>query len=106
MSVALPTKPDWGELGPAMRALPNDRWRAFVEFYLLETTANGAKNNYGAQANAARKARFGEPKTTARVGTPPGRARDLPVPNLRCFHCPQDEVTVRRHRRSGSLFAI
>jgi len=55
MSVALPTKPDWGELGPAMRALPNDRWRAFVEFYLLETTANGAKNNYGAQANAARK---------------------------------------------------
>ncbi len=54
---------DWGELGPAMKALPNDRWRAFVEFYVLETFRNGAKNNYGAQARAARAAGFGSPKS-------------------------------------------
>jgi hypothetical protein len=60
-------KPDWGELGPAMRALPNDRWRAFVEFYLLETYRNRHKNNYGPQAAAARKAGFGKPKTTTRA---------------------------------------
>jgi len=54
----LPAQDDWGQLGPAMRALPNNRWRAFVEFYLLETFANVNKNNYGALANAARKAGF------------------------------------------------
>jgi len=61
----VPHDKNWGEgqLGPAMRALPNDRWRAFVEFYLLETYTNGRKNNYGAQAEAARKAGFGTPKT-------------------------------------------
>jgi hypothetical protein len=47
----------WGELGPAMRALPNDRWRAFVEFYLLE------KPGRGAQTAAARRAGFGKPGT-------------------------------------------
>jgi hypothetical protein len=51
-------KEDWGQLGPAMRALPNNRWRAFVEFYLLE------KPGYGAQVNAARRAGFGTAKTT------------------------------------------
>jgi hypothetical protein len=56
----------WGELGPAMRAL-NPRWRAFVEFYLLETFTNSHKANYGAQARAARKAGFGSPKTTTRA---------------------------------------
>lgn len=50
---------NWGELGPAMRALPNDRWRAFVEFYLLE------KPGRGAQTNAARKAGFGKLRTKA-----------------------------------------
>jgi hypothetical protein len=55
--------PDYGQLGPAMKALPNDRWRAFVEFYLLETYRNSHKNNYGPQAAAARKAGFGGPKT-------------------------------------------
>jgi len=49
----------WGELGPAMKALPNDRYRAFVEFYLLE------KPGRGSQANAARRAGFGKPHTTA-----------------------------------------
>jgi hypothetical protein len=51
-------KEDWGQLGPAMRALPNDRYRAFIEFYLLE------KPGYGAQTNAARRAGFGNLKTT------------------------------------------
>jgi hypothetical protein len=49
---------DWGQLGPAMRALPNNRWRAFVEFYLLE------KPGHGAQTSAARRAGFGNGKTT------------------------------------------
>ena len=49
---------DFGQLGPAMRALPNNRWRAFVEFYLLE------KPGYGAQADAARKAGFGHARTS------------------------------------------
>lgn len=46
-----------------MKSLPNDRWRAFVEFYLLETCSNDAKNNHGSQAAAARKAGFGNPDT-------------------------------------------
>jgi hypothetical protein len=49
---------DWGQLGPAMRALPNNKWRAFVEFYLLEEPGRGA------QTAAARRARFGKPKST------------------------------------------
>jgi hypothetical protein len=44
-----------GEYGPAMKALPNDKWRAFVEFYLLEDPGRGA------QTNAARRAGFGSP---------------------------------------------
>jgi hypothetical protein len=50
-------KEDWGELGPAMKALPNNRWRAFVEFYLLEPPG------YGAQTRAARRAGFGTDRT-------------------------------------------
>jgi hypothetical protein len=59
-------KEEWGSLGPAMKALPNNRWRAYVECYLLETYKNSNKNNFGAQAAAARQAGFGTPKTTAR----------------------------------------
>jgi hypothetical protein len=59
-------KETYGEMGPAMRALPNNRWRAFVEFYLLETYTNNNKDNYGAQAAAARQAGFGTPRTTPR----------------------------------------
>jgi hypothetical protein len=58
-------KDDWGEPGPAMRALANDRHRLFVELYLIETFGNGNKKNYGAQARAARKAGFGGQKTRA-----------------------------------------
>jgi hypothetical protein len=63
---------DLGQPGPAMRALPNDRWRLFVETYLWETFHNGNKDNYGAQAAAARKAGFGTPRskpiTLAHIG--------------------------------------
>jgi hypothetical protein len=50
---------DWGELGPCMKALPNNKWRLYVEFYLLE------KPGYGAQVNAAWHAGFFTEKTTA-----------------------------------------
>ena len=36
---------DLGQPGPAMRALPNNRWRLFVETYLWETFNNPNKNN-------------------------------------------------------------
>jgi hypothetical protein len=60
---AIVRKEDIGELGPAMRALPNDRWRAFVSFYVFGTITNSRKNNFGVQAESARKAGFGGPKT-------------------------------------------
>ena len=56
----------WGELGPAMKALPNDRWRMFVETYVYLTFTNKAKDNYGARAAAARAAGFGSPDTNAK----------------------------------------
>jgi hypothetical protein len=52
-------KDDWPRLGPAMQQLPNNKWRNFVEFYIIE------KPGYGAQVNAARRAGFGKPKTSA-----------------------------------------
>jgi hypothetical protein len=52
-------KEDWGQLSPALRALPNNKWRNFVEFYVLE------KPGYGSQVNAARRAGFGKSKTSA-----------------------------------------
>jgi hypothetical protein len=58
---------DWGQLGPCMRAPPSNRWRAFVEFYLLE------EPGHGSQAAAARKAGFGrsdsKPSTMARIAS-------------------------------------
>jgi len=50
-------KEDWGELGPAMRALSSDKRRAFVCAYLLEPPGRCA------QINAARKAGYGTPRT-------------------------------------------
>jgi hypothetical protein len=61
--IARRQKDDLGQPGPAMRALPNNRWRLFVEAYLWETFTNGNKDNYGAGAAAARKAGFGSPKS-------------------------------------------
>jgi hypothetical protein len=57
MTRGLSAKADWGELGPAMRALPNNRWRAFVEFLLLEPPT------VGAQTRACRRAGFGHART-------------------------------------------
>jgi hypothetical protein len=50
-----------------MRALPNDRWRNFVTFYLIETFTNGNRDNYGAQAAAFRKAGFGTARTRPNI---------------------------------------
>jgi hypothetical protein len=49
----LAKREDWGQLGPAMRALPNDRWRKFCVAYCTQPSG------YGAGANAARAAGFG-----------------------------------------------
>jgi hypothetical protein len=45
---------DWGQLGDAMRALPNDQWRAYV--YHLVTQKPG----HGALTRACRAAGFGK----------------------------------------------
>jgi len=66
MSRAVARREQWGEMGPCMRALPSDRWRAFVEFYVAETFRNDHKNNHGAQTYAARAAGFGRPNSTPR----------------------------------------
>jgi hypothetical protein len=52
-----PAKPDWGQLGPAMRALPNDEWRAFC--HELVTGPPG----HGRYARAARATGFGKGST-------------------------------------------
>jgi hypothetical protein len=56
---ALVRKESYGEMGVAMRALPSDRWRDFVQHYLANPKANGA--------DAARKAGFGKPNSTPPV---------------------------------------
>jgi hypothetical protein len=56
-ALAARRKEDWPQLGQAMNALPNNKWRNFVEFLLLE------KPGYGAQTNAARRAGFGKRHT-------------------------------------------
>jgi hypothetical protein len=38
----------WGELGPAMRALPNERWREFVRHYVVGKPKRGAAAAYRA----------------------------------------------------------
>jgi hypothetical protein len=50
----------WGELGPAMRALPNDRWRDFVRAYVQ----NPNPNTGGGKAAAYRAAGMGAGSTT------------------------------------------
>jgi hypothetical protein len=48
---------DWGQLGPAMKALPNDEWRAFAEHYVTQ------RPGHGALTTAARLAGFGKNST-------------------------------------------
>ncbi len=50
---ASPEAENWGELGPAMKAL-NERQRAFVRFLVTE------KPGYGAHSRAYRKAGYGK----------------------------------------------
>jgi hypothetical protein len=73
---ALAKRDDWGQLGPEMRALANDKQRAFVENYLLETYTNHRQDNYGAQANAARnsQSRASRPRPRCRYVTRPQRS--------------------------------
>jgi hypothetical protein len=58
---ALTRRETFGELGPAMRALPSDRWRDFAQYYVANPKTNGAE--------AARKAGFGKPNSTPPVMT-------------------------------------
>jgi hypothetical protein len=44
---------EWGDYGSAMKALPNARWRAFVEFYLWEIFTN-AKQGFLRRAGQLR----------------------------------------------------
>jgi hypothetical protein len=53
---------DWGQLGPAMRALPNDQWRAFC--HALVTGPGG----HGKYAAAARTAGFGKGSKPSTLG--------------------------------------
>jgi hypothetical protein len=48
---------NWGELGPAMKALPNERWRNFVRDLIT------GRPGRGALTRAARKAGFGTATT-------------------------------------------
>jgi hypothetical protein len=63
--VALARREPEPEYGPAMKALPNARWRAFVEFYLLGTPSR--EGMFSNQAAAARRAGFGKPRSTPRA---------------------------------------
>jgi hypothetical protein len=56
LGIRRPAK-DFGQLGPAMQALPNQKWRAFV--YHLTTQKSG----HGALTRAARAAGFGKNST-------------------------------------------
>jgi hypothetical protein len=50
-------KEEFGRLGPAMKALPNDKWRAFVRALVTDT------KGYGAITRSARAAGFGKANT-------------------------------------------
>jgi hypothetical protein len=50
-------KPTWGTLGECMRALPNDKWRAFVYHYVT------GEPGHGALTAACRAAGFGKRST-------------------------------------------
>jgi hypothetical protein len=63
-AAALPAKQEWGQLGPAMRALPNDQWRVFCHELVT------GKPGHGRYARAARAAGFGKdstPTNTAKI---------------------------------------
>jgi hypothetical protein len=52
---------DWGQLGEAMRSLPNEKWRDFVYYLVTYTPRRRAKKPWhGALTSAARAAGFGQ----------------------------------------------
>jgi hypothetical protein len=57
MTAALRKRQDWGQLGPAMQALPNEKWRAFC--YHMTTLKPG----HGLLTRACRAAGFGKNST-------------------------------------------
>jgi len=59
-----PAPKDWGQLGPAMRGLPNDQWRAFCHALV---TDRGASSR-AVYVRAARAAGFGKDSTPAIQG--------------------------------------
>jgi phage terminase small subunit len=88
-------KGDWPQLGDAMNSLPNNRWRNFVEFLLLE------KPGHGAQTNAARRAGFG------RVNTTPLTMAQI---STRLMHDPRIQAAIaeesRKMLRAGAPEAV
>jgi hypothetical protein len=42
MSKRIRRVPDWGKLGPQMRALPKEAWRVFVYHYCTAPPGRGA----------------------------------------------------------------
>jgi hypothetical protein len=54
-------KEDWGRDGPAVRALPNQRWRDFVYHYVTQPPGHGALTN------AARLAGFSQGSTPTQL---------------------------------------
>jgi hypothetical protein len=61
MTKPLARRKDWGRDGPAVQALPNQRWRDFVYHYVTQPPGHGALTN------AARLAGFGKSSTPANV---------------------------------------
>jgi hypothetical protein len=57
-----PAKPDWGQMSPELRALPNDQWRMFC--HALVTGPGG----HGKYTAAARAAGFGQDSTPSTLG--------------------------------------
>lgn len=55
---------DWGQLGPAMRALPNDAWRTFCHELV---TGPGGHGKYAAAARAAGLGKGSTPSNLAKL---------------------------------------
>ena len=50
---AVTKQESWGELGQAMRALPNERWRNFVRHYVIDFKCGAATRAYPAACFAS-----------------------------------------------------
>jgi len=59
---SLPAKPDWGQMSPELRALPNDAWRAFCHALVTDRG-----RPHGRYVRAARAAGFAQGSTAANL---------------------------------------